>query len=42
LRTLHVTSARFGLPETRRDHPDEGALFTIDTGVPGRPECLFG
>jgi sugar lactone lactonase YvrE len=42
LRTLHVTSARFGLPESRRDHPDEGALFAIDTGVPGRPECLFG
>jgi sugar lactone lactonase YvrE len=42
LRTLHVTSARFGLPKGRRHHPDEGALFAFDTSVPGRPEYLFG
>jgi sugar lactone lactonase YvrE len=42
LRTLHITSARFGLPEGRRHHPDEGALFAIDMSVPGRPEYLFG
>lgn len=42
LGTLFVTSARFGLPPQRRDHPDEGALFAVETGVAGRPEHLFG
>jgi sugar lactone lactonase YvrE len=42
LRTLYITSARFGLPEERRVHPDEGAVFAFDAGVPGRPEYLFG
>jgi sugar lactone lactonase YvrE len=42
LRTLYLTSARFGLPDERRTRPDEGALFAIDAGVTGRPEYLFG
>jgi sugar lactone lactonase YvrE len=42
LRTLFVTSARFGLPRGRADHPDEGALFAMDVGVAGLPEHRFG
>lgn len=42
LRTLFITSARFGLPSERRSHPDEGALFAFEPGVAGRPEHLFG
>jgi sugar lactone lactonase YvrE len=42
LRTLLVTSARFGLPQERSSHPDQGALFAVDAGVSGRPEYLFG
>jgi sugar lactone lactonase YvrE len=42
LRTLFVTSARFGLPDDRRDHPDEGALFAVEPGVAGLAEHLFG
>jgi sugar lactone lactonase YvrE len=42
LRTLYVTSARFGLPHERAGSLDEGALFTIATDVPGCPEYLFG
>jgi sugar lactone lactonase YvrE len=40
--TLFVTSARFGLSQERRNHPDEGALYAVETGVAGRPEYLFG
>jgi len=39
LRTLFITSARFGL---QRDDPDQGAVFALDVGVSGRPEYLFG
>jgi sugar lactone lactonase YvrE len=42
LRTLFVTSARFGLPEGRQSGLDEGAIFAIETDVAGRPEYLFG
>jgi sugar lactone lactonase YvrE len=42
LRTLFVTSARFGLPDDRRDHPDEGALFAVEPGVAGLAEHFFG
>ena len=42
LRTLFVTSARFGLSETRGRHPDQGAVYAIEVDTPGRPEHLFG
>jgi len=42
LRTLLVTSARFGLPADRQSDPDQGAVFALDVGVAGRPEFLFG
>lgn len=42
LRTLFVTSARFGLSEAQSRHPDQGAVFAIEVDVPGRPEHLFG
>lgn len=38
LSTLFVTSSQHRIPEDERaDHPLAGALFTIDTGVAGRP-----
>jgi len=42
LRTLLVTSARFGLAHELRNDPNQGALFAIDVGVSGRQEHLFG
>jgi sugar lactone lactonase YvrE len=42
MRTLLVTSARFGLSQELRSHPDQGAVFALDVGVSGRPEYLFG
>ena len=42
LRTLLVTSARFGLSETQRSDADQGAVFALEVGVSGRPEYLFG
>ena len=42
LKTLYITSARFGLPADRRDHPEEGALYAISTEVAGLPPNLFG
>jgi sugar lactone lactonase YvrE len=42
LRTLFVTSARFGLPEDRKHGLDEGAIFAIETDIAGRPAYLFG
>lgn len=42
LKTLFVTSARFGLPDARKDDLDEGALFAFKTDTPGLPEHLFG
>lgn len=42
LKTMFVTSARFGLPDARRDHLDEGALFAFNTNTPGLSEHLFG
>jgi len=42
LRTLLVTSARFGLPVEQQSDPDQGAVFALDVGVAGRPEFLFG
>ena len=42
LRTLLVTSARFGLSTALRGNPDQGAVYALDVGVCGRPEHLFG
>ena len=42
LRTLLVTSARFGLPKELQEDPDQGAVYALDVGVGGRPEHLFG
>ncbi len=41
LETLFVTSARFGLDQTRRERPDEGALFALRPGSRGVPEHRF-
>jgi sugar lactone lactonase YvrE len=43
LRTLFVTSARFGLsPEALAANPREGALLAVDAGVAGTPSERFG
>lgn len=43
LKTLYVTSSRFGLSEAeRRARPQEGAVFAIDTGWVGEPSHAFG
>jgi len=42
LRTLYVTSARFGLPPAQAREPDQGAVFAIEVETPGRAEHLFG
>ena len=42
LRTLYVTSARFGLsPEQLARNPAEGAILAIDAGVAGTPSVRF-
>ena len=43
LRTLYVTSARFGLaPEQLARNPAEGAILAVDAGVTGTPSIRFG
>ncbi|HTM81531.1 SMP-30/gluconolactonase/LRE family protein [Asticcacaulis sp.] len=42
LKTLYVTSARFGLPAAQESHPREGALYAITTDIPGLAPNLFG
>jgi L-arabinonolactonase len=43
LRTIFITSARNGLPESRiAGNPHEGGLFAVQTDVSGLPESLFG
>ena len=41
LKTLYVTSARFGLTPDRQHHPDEGALYAVTTDVAGLAPNLF-
>jgi sugar lactone lactonase YvrE len=42
LRTLYVTSARFGLSERQlADNPHEGALLALRTDLPGTPSHRF-
>jgi sugar lactone lactonase YvrE len=42
LRTLYVTSARFGLSEGQlAANPAEGALLALGTDVPGTPSQRF-
>ncbi|MFZ1429792.1 MAG: SMP-30/gluconolactonase/LRE family protein [Geminicoccaceae bacterium] len=42
LKTLYVTSARFGLSEEQlAGNPDEGAILAIEVNVPGTPSCRF-
>lgn len=42
LRTLYVTSARFGLtPEQLARNPAEGAILAVDAGVTGTPSIRF-
>lgn len=42
LRTLYVTTARAGRPEAElAELPLSGAVFSLRTAVPGRPEPLF-
>jgi L-arabinonolactonase len=42
LRTLYVTTARFGLAAARlADEPTAGGLFALRPGVPGVPEPRF-
>ncbi len=41
--TLFVTSARFTMsPEQIRANPEEGAIFSLEIGMRGRPENRFG
>ncbi|WP_445193939.1 SMP-30/gluconolactonase/LRE family protein [Sphingomonas sp. Tas61C01] len=42
LKTLFVTSARFGMSAERRGHPDEGAVHALDLDIAGTPAFLFG
>lgn len=42
LKTLYVTSARFGLGEEKlASNPSEGAILAIEVDVPGTPSCRF-
>ncbi|MCW7538334.1 SMP-30/gluconolactonase/LRE family protein [Aquabacterium sp. A7-Y] len=42
LRTLYVTTARWGLtPEQQREQPLAGALFAVQTDIPGQAPCCF-
>ena len=42
LRTLYVTTARFGLSEAQRDaQPLAGGLFAVPLDTPGRPAHRF-
>jgi len=43
LTRLYVTSARFTMSDEHlRQHPQEGALFEVEIGVPGKPSHRFG
>jgi sugar lactone lactonase YvrE len=43
LRTLYITSARFGLSAEQLAHnPAEGAVLALDAGVAGTPSARFG